>query len=150
MGNNLTMKNDDETEPFAFVQTLEATIKPETNEIVLRNPKDNRFVKIKAAIETETSSKPEFENLVKVWKKATSHFSFIRQKIVHPAYLRIIGMGEKAIPLILEELQTSPSASWFPALAAISGNDAALEAKSLDEAVQRWLDWGKQQSYLKL
>ena len=146
MNSNLTIKNGNENEQFAFVQTLEATIKSDTNEVVLRNPKDNRSVKLKANTQNEKPDKSEFKNLVKVWKKATFHYSFMRQKIVHPAYLRIIGMGERAIPLILEELRTNPSASWFPALEAISGNDAAPQAESIDEAVQSWLDWGKQQS----
>lgn len=150
MSDNLAIKNSDESEQFAFVQTLEATIKQDTNEVVLRNPKDNRSVKLKAKVEAETQTKSEFENLVKVWKKATVHYSFIRQKIVHPAYLRIVGMGEKAIPFILQELKERPSASWFPALEAISGNNAAPAAKSVDEAVQSWLNWGKQQSYLKV
>jgi hypothetical protein len=35
-------------------------------------------------------------------------------------------------------------------LEAISGNNAAQAAKSIDEAVQSWLNWGKQQSHLKV
>ena len=150
MGENLTIKNGDENGQFAFIQTLEATIKQDTNEVVLRNPQDNRSVKLKAKVEAETQIKSEFENLVKVWKKATLHNSFIRQKIVHPAYLRIVGMGEKAIPLILQELKERPSASWFPALEAISGDNAAQSAPNIEEAVKSWLNWGKQQSYLKV
>jgi hypothetical protein len=150
MSENLEIKNGDEREQFAFVQNLEATIKQDTNEIVLRNPKDNRSVKLKAKFETEMQIKSEFENLVKAWKKTTVHYSFIRQKIVHPAYLRIIGMGEKAIPLILEELKERPSASWFPALEAISGNNAVQAAENIDEAVQSWLTWGKQKNYLRV
>lgn len=141
MSDHLAIKNGNESEQFAFVQTLEATIKQGTNEVVLRNPKDNRSIKLKAKVEAETQIKSEFENLVNVWKKATLHYSFIRQKIIHPAYLRIVGMGDKAIPFILEELQKRPSASWFPALEAISGNNAALTAKSVDEAVENWLNW---------
>ena len=150
MSDNIAIKNGKESEQFAFIQTLEATIKQDSNEVVLRNPKNNRSIKLKAKVEAETRIKSEFENLVKDWKKATVHYSFIRQKIVHPAYLRIVGMGEKAIPFILEELRESPSASWFPALEAISGNIAAPEAKTVGEAVQSWLSWGKQQSHLKV
>jgi len=150
MSDNPAIENGDENEQFAFVQTLEVTIKQDTNEIVLRNPKDNCSIKLKAKTEAETQIKSEFANLVKVWKKATLHNSFIRQKIVHPAYLRIVGMGEKAIPFILQELTERPSASWFPALEAISGNNAAQSAKSIDEAVQSWLNWGSQESYLKV
>ena len=59
-------------------------------------------------------------------------------------------MGEKVLPYILEELKVRPSASWFPALEAISGDNVAQTAKSVDEAVQIWLSWGKRQSHLKV
>jgi hypothetical protein len=146
MSENLTSKNGGESEKFAFVQTLEVTIKQNTSEVILRDPKNNRSVKLKAKTESDMQIKSEFANLVKVWKKATLHYSFTRQKIVHPAYLRIVGMGEKAIPFILQELKKHPSASWFPALEAISGSNAAQSAKSIDEAVNSWLDWSKQEN----
>ena len=150
MSNNLIVQNGNDSEQFSFLATLEVTIKKDTAEVVLRNPKDNHSIKLKAKVETESNIKSEFENLVKIWKKATAHYSFIRQKIVHPAYLRIIGLGESAIPFILEELTKRPSSSWFPALEAISGKDVAHEAKSIDEAIQGWLNWGKQEQYLKI
>lgn len=148
MSNNLAIKNGDENEQFAFVLTLEATMQPDTGEVVLLNPKSNRSIRLKAKTQAVINLQPEFAKLVEAWKKATHHYSFLRQKIVHPAYLRIVGMGEKAIPLILAELKERPSAGWFPALEAISGNDAAQTAKSIDEAVQSWLAWGRQCRYL--
>lgn len=105
--------------------------------------------KSKQELEAE-KIRQEFENLVKVWKKATSRYSIIRQKIIHPAYLRIIGMSEKALPLILEELKQRPSGSWFPALEAITGENAASTAKSIEEAIHDWLNWGKEKQYLNL
>lgn len=91
--------------------------------------------------------KTEFDNLVQMWKKATSHYSFLGQIITHTAYLRIIGMGEKALPLILEELRQKPNGNWFSALEAITGKDVGQEASSIDEAIQLWLEWGEQNKY---
>lgn len=92
----------------------------------------------------------EFDNLVQMWKKATSHYSFLGQIITHPAYLRIIGMGEKALPLILDELRQRPNGNWFSALEAITGKDIGQEANSIDEAIQLWLEWGEQNKYLRI
>jgi len=72
MSENLAIKNNDDSEQFTFVQMLEATIRQGTNEMVLRNPKDNRSIKLKAKIEAETEIKPEFENLVKSLEKSDS------------------------------------------------------------------------------
>ena len=94
--------------------------------------------------------KSEFDNLVQMWKKATSHYSFLGQIITHPAYLRIIGMGAKALPLILEELRQRPNGNWFSALEAITGKDVGQEANNIDEAIQLWLEWGEQNKYLRI
>lgn len=104
--------------------------------------------KSKQELETE-KIKQEFETLVKVWIKATAHFSFVRQQIIHPSFLRIIGMGDKVLPLILEELKQRPIPSWFTALEAISGKDVASEATSIGEAALCWLKWGQSEGYLK-
>jgi len=131
---------------FGFTQSWgrEAKFRRQKPEafIAIALPEKQIEQKVKANI------KQEFDALVQTWKRATSRFSIITQKIIHPAYLRIIGMGEKALPLILRELQQNPSIGWFTALEAISGENAALEAESIDQAISDWLDWGEERHYL--
>ena len=62
----------------------------------------------------------EFDTLATEWREEQSVLSSAREMAMHPAYLRIIGMGERAIPLILEDLRKSPD-HWFIALHAITG-----------------------------
>lgn len=93
-------------------------------------------------------TKQEFSALVNTWIKAIAHYSFVRQQIIHPSFLRIIGMGEKVLPLILGELKQRPIVGWFTALQSISGKDVALQANSISEAVQCWIEWGKEEGYL--
>lgn len=45
---------------------------------------------------------------------------------MHPAYQQIIGMGEKALPLILRDLRDRPTGHWFWALNAITGEEPTL------------------------
>jgi hypothetical protein len=68
---------------------------------------------------------------------------------MHPAYQRIIGMGEKAIPLILAELAERPG-HWFWALASITGEDPVAEQSrgKLREMASAWLAWGRQKGYI--
>ena len=42
-----------------------------------------------------------FGKLARNWKAETEHFSKVTKRVLHPAYQKIIGMGEYAIPLIL-------------------------------------------------
>lgn len=66
---------------------------------------------------------------------------------MHPAYQRIIGLGPRAVPLILRELQKTRG-HWLWALNAITGEDPAPPAATYSEAVDAWLEWGKENRYL--
>ncbi|MBI1817618.1 MAG: hypothetical protein HYR72_21790 [Deltaproteobacteria bacterium] len=83
----------------------------------------------------------EFRRLADDWHRETDHFSNILRKVMSPAYQEIIGMGEKVIPLILCDLETT-GGHWFWALKAIARQDAAAGIDNYDDAVRAWLSWG--------
>jgi hypothetical protein len=56
----------------------------------------------------ETASE-KFQRLKDEWENATVNISSFDQMIAHPAYVAIIKMGKPAIPLLLNELSTSPN-----------------------------------------
>jgi hypothetical protein len=89
----------------------------------------------------------EFDALSSKWKRDTRHLSLISKQISHPAYLRIIGMGEGAIPLILKELRDRP-AHWFAALRATANTDPTGNDDSPSEAREAWLRWGTSEGYI--
>lgn len=93
--------------------------------------------------------KSEFDTLVKVWTSAIKYTSLESQQIKHPAFLRIVSMGEKILPLIFAEFSERPFMAWLSALEAIVGKNVASEAKSFREVVELWLKWGKEKRYLK-
>ena len=67
---------------------------------------------------------------------------------MHPSYQRIIGMGETAIPMILNELDRRPD-HWFWALYAITGADPVSKSTRgiLSEMSKAWLEWGRESGY---
>lgn len=60
-----------------------------------------------------------------------------------PTYQQIIGMGECAVPFILEELRREPDL-WFWALKSITGSDPVPPelAGNIDEMARCWVEWG--------
>lgn len=88
-----------------------------------------------------------FHQLADQWRSETRHLSSLSKMALHPAYQKIIGFGQPAIPLILAELQQRPD-HWLWALHAISGEDPAQPNVTFREAVEAWIEWGKQQGYL--
>jgi len=65
---------------------------------------------------------------------------------MHPAYQQIIGMGQDALPLLIEELRREPD-HWFWAMQAITGvNPVPPENRgNVAKMTQAWLAWAQQQ-----
>jgi hypothetical protein len=78
------------------------------------------------------------------WKEETSHWSSLSKAFAHPSYLRIIGLGKLAVPLLIRELQEQPD-HWFIALEAITGVDPVPSSATFDQAVHAWIDWWNHQ-----
>ncbi|MCH7922920.1 MAG: hypothetical protein IH975_07815 [Nitrospinae bacterium] len=90
-----------------------------------------------------------FQQLVDRWSKETINMSSIAARVAHPAYLEIIGMGDKAVPLLLSELEKRPN-HWFLALTAITTeNPIPEEARGrFKEMTEAWLEWGRKNNYI--
>ena len=90
-----------------------------------------------------------FRQLAAQWKEQSRHMSNAAQMAMLKPYQQIIGMGEAAVPLILEELQREPD-QWFWALEAITQEnpvppESAGKVRAMAEA---WVAWGKRQGYM--
>lgn len=90
----------------------------------------------------------EFYDLLFNWKSETRHISSITESAMHPYYQRIIGMGEKVVPLLLLQLEKQPD-QLFWALKAITGKDPVQpnQRGKMKEMAQAWLKWGKENEY---
>jgi hypothetical protein len=92
---------------------------------------------------TDAEFAVQFEELERRVKEETRFVSNIRQITRHPAYLRIIALGPRAVPLILESFRRE-TFHWSMALIALTGQNPIPEEMRGDMAQirQRWLDWG--------
>ena len=90
-----------------------------------------------------------FKALAEQWYRETGRYSSISKKMKHPAYQKIIALGDAAVPLILCELGEKP-AHWFAALKEITHHSPVKsdEAADVKRAAAAWLKWGKEHGYL--
>jgi hypothetical protein len=90
----------------------------------------------------------KFRSLAQQWQQETSLLSRLDQKILHPAYQQIIGIGAEVLPLIFLELEQQPN-HWFWALKAITGaNPIKPEHRGRVKLMaQDWLKWGRDHGY---
>ena len=89
----------------------------------------------------------QFLLLVQQWYEERGVTSSFSKMTSCPSYLRIIGMGPKAVPLIISQLKRegrNPD-HWFVALQAIMGEDPIPEEArgNTVSMAQAWLDWAE-------
>lgn len=87
-----------------------------------------------------------FQLLLEKWRVERGATSSISEIVMCPAYQEIIGMGQRAVPLMLRQLQIEGKNPdhWGWALHAITGEnpvprDAAGDLRKIADA---WLSWG--------
>lgn len=99
--------------------------------------------------QTKKFVEKQFNLLAEKWYLETLHSSGYLDKVLHPAYQRIIGLGKSVIPFILRELKDQLG-EWFWALRALTGEDPTTSAMSgnRDKMAQAWLNWGKENGYI--
>jgi hypothetical protein len=112
--------------------------------MLLQHPNDQTIC-------TVISDATLFQQLVQQWHKERGATSSITQMAMCSSYQRIIGMGEKAIPFILRQLENEADDPdhWFWALQALTREDPVAEDARGDmrEMARVWLDWAYMAGY---
>ena len=95
-----------------------------------------------------SSIEQEFKDYSQKWYSETMFFSSPDKIVSHPDYQKIIHMGPKVIPYILEELKKQPH-FWFFALRQLTGvNPVPLEIQGkINLMTASWLEWGRKNGY---
>ena len=89
-----------------------------------------------------------FHRLAEEWKSETAPLSSIRLKKEHPAYRRLVAIGEPAIPLILADLVRKPSHLFWVLRDITNVNPADPSvAQDFPDVIQSWIEWGRAQGY---
>ncbi len=91
-----------------------------------------------------------FERLAMQWKSDTGLMSNESLIVLHPSYQQIIGLGEPAIPLMLNALAMGDYSEWFWALRSIARIDpvSELDAGDVEQMAKEWIRWGETKGYL--
>ena len=100
------------------------------------------------AVDIEPADRERFRQLADQWEMETVFLSNSDRAAAHPAHREIVSMGELAVPLILERMQ-SQGGHWFHALHAITNANPVQPAdRGNVEAMQAsWLEWGARNGY---
>ena len=99
-------------------------------------------------VDITTADRDRFLELADQWENETVLLSRTDAAIQHPAYQKIIDMGELAVPLILRRMN-SQGGHWFAALREITNANPVEPAdRGNVSAMQKaWLQWGEANGY---
>lgn len=113
----------------SFFQTLVLTSRGNSHDFLIANRTVQR----------------KFEHLRDNWYMERGVSSSLSRITSCPSYLRIMGMGEKALPMILAQLRREGDDPdhWFTALEAITGEDPVTQDMygSTVKMAMAWLEW---------
>lgn len=114
---------------------------------------DNCAVQISTAPKKPVPSAEDlriFRELVRQWYQERGSTSSISRMVNCESYRAIIGMGPKAIQLILGQLQQQPD-FWFAALRGIVHEDPVPDDArgNMRRMTEAWLAWGVRNQYIE-
>lgn len=93
-----------------------------------------------------------FRRLHEEWRAERGATSSITNAAMCGAYQRIIAMGQRAVPLILRQLQSEGDEpdQWFWALSVITGANPIADADrgNFPRMAHAWLQWGRDRGFL--
>lgn len=94
-------------------------------------------------------AKEEFVNLASQWIQDVEGMSSTVEMVKHPAYQKIVSMGQVVVPFLLEDLRQNPI-YWLPALRQITQQNPVKPEQrgKIKQMAEAWLNWGKQEGYI--
>lgn len=132
----LSMKDFDPPEPL-----------PQACSFMLSSYNENVFYD-----EIDLPDQVIFNDFLENWHKERGATSSITEMAMCPSYQNIIGMGRRAIPLILHQLliEGDEPDMWFWALCAITSADPVTNDMRGDfsQMAEAWLNWGRAKQYV--
>jgi hypothetical protein len=98
---------------------------------------------------TDLELRELFQTLKASWKNSTCYYSSTTQICMNEDYQRIIGLGPRVLPLILEDLEKGVE-FWMWALRALTGENPIHPEDRGDMEMMRsaWLHWARDNGYL--
>ena len=90
-----------------------------------------------------------FDEQAERWKRETRHLSSPTQKMMHPSYQAVLGMGKEVVPLLLRDLAQNRT-EWFWALSYLTQENPIRreDAGKMDTMIAAWVGWGKERGLL--
>ena len=100
------------------------------------------------SVAASVRSDSEIYQWIEEWKRESTPLSFLEDAYNLPSYEKIVSLGMRAVPVLLQELAANAD-YWDVALRRITGEDPTTGDEADIEAVcAAWLRWGHSKGIL--
>jgi hypothetical protein len=102
-------------------------------------------------IQEDEEARRLFDKYYTEWNRDTAHISNLTKVLTHPAHFRIIALGKRVVPFILQSLENGEG-PWLVALESIISDDSPVPLDHRNDARKMredWLAWGRKHGYLE-
>jgi hypothetical protein len=91
----------------------------------------------------------QVQRLLATWRQETAVISSSTVLVSHPAYRKIIALGEAALPYLFRDLEQTHDGHLSGALTAITEAQPVLpgEGGKIRLVADRWLNWARENGY---
>jgi hypothetical protein len=96
-------------------------------------------------IESDPGVEAEFEFLADELEEAAVSVSSTRRLMGHPAYIGILALDERAIPLVLQRLRRNSQPIWLRLLSSLTAFQPGAGQENVANAAEEWIRWGKRE-----
>lgn len=108
------------------------------------------FMVLPGTITVGNTVAQKFHALASEWLRDTGIVSNPVEIFMHPAHVKLLGMGPEILPLVLKEVEKM-SGHWFMILDAISPENPVTpeDETSPERTARAWIEWGKERGLLR-
>ena len=107
----------------------------------------------RASTASVDSLKQRFEEHAAKWERETRHLSSPTQRMMHPSYQAVLGMGrehqKEIVSLLIRDMQDHDR-PWFAALSYITNENPIdrADAGKMNKMIESWVKWAKSRGVL--
>jgi hypothetical protein len=95
-------------------------------------------------LDTDAELRAQFDTLAEELLLDAAGVSVPRRLAGHPAYLGILALGDRAIPLLVERLETGEGRPvWLTLLGSLTGFQPGAGRQTIREAAEDWIAWSR-------
>jgi hypothetical protein len=104
-----------------------------------------------SCVPPEETVEQQVRRLIATWRDQTGFLGSTTARVSHPSYRELVALGTIGLPFVFRDLEQTLDGHLSSALVAITGAQPVPpeECGQIELVARRWLEWGRQNGFLR-